>query len=165
MINRDDLAETLIGLAVVVVAALFFVFAAQQGGAGPAPAGYSVKAAFPRVDGVAKGTEVRLSGVKVGAVTDVTMLPNRNYWVMVEFTLRSDVKIPTDSTARILADGLLGGAHLALEAGGAEEALPPGAELMNTEGSMDLLSLLSAFSGGGDGAGKTSADQPAPAPQ
>jgi phospholipid/cholesterol/gamma-HCH transport system substrate-binding protein len=141
--RRDDLAETALGLMVVAVAIGFFVFAAQRGAPGATAAGYPLHAAFPKADGVAPGTEVRLSGIKVGAVSDVQLLPaERNYWAKVAFTVRSDVKIPSDSTARITSDGLLGGAHVALEPGGAPDMLAEGGEIINTEGSADPFGLL-----------------------
>lgn len=150
--TRDDLAETILGFAVVVVAAVFLVFAAQRGGVGATAGGYAIHAAFPNVDGVSAGSEVRLSGVKVGTVTDVRLLPDKDNWVRVDIAVRADVKIPTDSTARI-ASGLLGGAHVALESGGSKDQLAAGGEIMNTQGAIDPLSLLAAFSGGGEAQG------------
>ncbi len=142
MMTRDDLAETVLGLAVVIVAGLFLAFAIQRGGVAGAPAGYGLHAAFPRADGMAPGVEVRLSGLKVGAVTDVILLPEQNYWVRVDFTIRSDVKIPADSTARIASDGLLGGWHLAIESGASQTMLANGGQIEQTEGSVDAFGLL-----------------------
>lgn len=142
MVTRDDFAETLLGLAVVIVAGLFLVFALQRGGVQGGPAGYGLSATFPRADGMAPGTEVRLSGVKVGAVTGVELLPEQFYWVRVNFTVRSDVKIPADSTARISSDGLLGGWHIAIESGASQTMLADGGQIEQTEGSVDAFGLL-----------------------
>lgn len=149
--TRDDLAETALGFAVVAAAAAFFLFAAQHRGPDIGQA-YPLHAAFSKVDGVAPGTEVRLSGVKVGAVNGVRLLPERNYWARVDFSVRSDVKIPADSTVRIASDGLLGGAHVAIEPGGSDQMLAAGGEFTSTEGAIDVFSILAAFAEQGSSA-------------
>lgn len=157
--RREDVAETLIGLLVVVTACAFFVFAAQRAGAVSAGPGVVVYGEFSNVDGVTPGTDVRLSGVKIGTVSDLQLLPDKANWVRVAMQVRADVKIPADSTARVLS-GLLGGTHVAIESGGAAEALAAGESFQNTEGATDLLSLMSALTqGGGADQGASAANE------
>jgi phospholipid/cholesterol/gamma-HCH transport system substrate-binding protein len=85
-----------------------------------------------------------MAGVKIGAVTGVAV-DHQTYKARVVFTVDPSLPVPTDSIARISSDGLLGGAHVALEPGGAEETLMAGGELTNTQGAIDLLGVLSAF--------------------
>ena len=54
------------------------------------------------------------------------------------------VRVPEDSAAKIQSDGLLGGAYVSLEAGGGDAALKPGAEIEDTQGSIDLLTTLTS---------------------
>ena len=67
-------AETIIGAVVVAVAALFIVFAYMRTGSGSL-SGYEIQARLPRVDGLGIGTDVRLSGIKIGSVSDLTLDP------------------------------------------------------------------------------------------
>jgi phospholipid/cholesterol/gamma-HCH transport system substrate-binding protein len=53
-----------------------------------------------------------------------------------------------DSTAKIASDGLLGGAFVSIEPGGAEDMLPPGGQFENTQGSVDLITLFAGLAGG-----------------
>jgi phospholipid/cholesterol/gamma-HCH transport system substrate-binding protein len=134
--------ETIIGAIVVAIAVSFFAFAAAQAGqtAGMG-ASYDLKASFQRVDGVSAGSEVRISGVKVGVVKSIVLDPS-TYRARITLTVEHGVQVPDSSTARIMTDGLLGGAYISIEPAGLDP-LAPGADIPNTQGSVDLLTMLS----------------------
>lgn len=139
--------ETILGAIVAVVAIGFFVFAATQAGAsGGSGHGYDLTARFQRVDGISVGSDVRVSGVKVGVVKAVA-LDRDTYLARLTLTVDNGVEILDDSTARIASDGLLGGAFVAIEPAGMA-ALPPGGEIVNTQGAVDLLTLFASFAQG-----------------
>ncbi len=147
-----NLVETLIGAIVLVVAALFLFFAYSRTDVRTV-AGYEVIAKFDRVDGLAIGSDVRMSGIKIGTVTDQE-LDKETFLAVVRMTIDSSVQLPEDSSAKIASEGLLGGNYLSLEPGGAEEVIEPGGEIKYTQGSIDLVSLLgqAIFSAGGKSA-------------
>ncbi|MBY0566825.1 MAG: MlaD family protein [Hyphomonadaceae bacterium] len=150
-INFERWGETILGAAVAVVAVGFFVFAAAQAGQSGSASGYDLVARFQRVDGIAVGSDVRVSGVKVGVVRAVE-LDTETYMARLTLTISNGVQVLDDSTARIASDGLLGGAYVAIEPAGMD-ALAAGSEIPNTQGSVDLLTLFSSLaqgSGGGD---------------
>jgi phospholipid/cholesterol/gamma-HCH transport system substrate-binding protein len=136
-----NLVESLIGAVVVAVAAVFLYFAYSTGGRGSGASGYELIARFDRVDGLNVGSDVRMSGIRVGRVVGQTLDP-QTYQAVVAFTVDSAVKLPDDSTARIASEGLLGGNYLALEPGGAAEMLKAGGQIRFTQGSVSLLDLL-----------------------
>lgn len=146
-INFERWGETILGAAVVVVAVGFFAFAAAQAGQTNTRGGYELTARFQRVDGVNVGSDVRISGVKVGVVNAIS-LDADTYLARVTLTLNRGVQVLDDSTARVASDGLLGGAYIAIEPAGLD-ALAPGAEIPNTQGSVDLLTLFASFAQGG----------------
>ncbi len=146
-INFERWGETLLGAAVAIVAVGFFAFAAAQAGqAGVGGATYDLVARFQRVDGVNVGSDVRVSGVKVGVVRSVALDPE-TYMARLTFTIDRNVRVLDESTARISSDGLLGGAYVAIEPAGMDP-LPPGGEIPYTQGAVDLLTLLSSFAQG-----------------
>lgn len=150
---REDTAETLVGAIVAVVAIGFLAFAVARAGEGEGGGGYKIVGSFDRVDGVAVGSDVRMSGVKVGAVAEVTLDP-ADYRAKVTVALDPKVKVPTDSTAKIASDGLLGGAYVSIEPGGSVDMLPPGGQFENTQGAVDLLTLFASFANQNGGAQK-----------
>jgi phospholipid/cholesterol/gamma-HCH transport system substrate-binding protein len=152
---QNSIVETLIGAAVIAVAALFLMFAYTSTGSGPV-SGYDVIAKFSKADGVNVGTDVRLSGIKVGTVEKMSLDP-KTYNAVVTLALENTVKLPNDSSVRITSEGLLGNQYLSIEPGSSMQAIKPGGEIENTQGSVDLIGLLgkAVFSAGGtSGAGK-----------
>ena len=146
---QNSIVETLIGAAVIAVAALFLVFAYTSTGSGPV-SGYDVIAKFSKADGVNVGTDVRLSGIKVGTVEKLALDP-KTYNAVVTLALENTVKLPDDSSVRITSEGLLGNQYLSIEPGSSPQAIKPGGEIENTQGSIDLIGLLgkAVFSAGG----------------
>lgn len=161
--NGNTVVETLIGAVVIAVAAAFAWYTATATGSG-AVQGYELVAKFSRADGVTVGADVRVSGIKVGTVTSMD-LDQKTYFATVHIAVRPDVLIPEDSSVRVTSDGLLGNAFLSIEPGGSPENLQAGAEIANTQGSIDLVSLIGrAVFGATGGAGETQQSNP-PAPQ
>ena len=123
MSERAERAELVVGAAVLAVAAGFLAW--SVGGWGDRGQGtYTLVAAFPNVDGVERGTEVRLAGVRVGRVSDVRLNPE-TYYAEAELRVPANIVLPTDSAALIQSDGLLGGSYIELRSGGAVETLGP----------------------------------------
>jgi phospholipid/cholesterol/gamma-HCH transport system substrate-binding protein len=140
---RDQIAETLVGAVVLAIAAVFLGYsltAAERTGGG----GYPLMARFGSVDGLATGADVRLSGVKVGSVSGIRLDP-ATYNAVVDFTVAHGVQIPSDSSASLKNEGLLGGVFLEIQPGGETEALAPGGEIEYGQGAIDVIRLLSEF--------------------
>jgi phospholipid/cholesterol/gamma-HCH transport system substrate-binding protein len=138
--------ETILGAIVAAVAIGFFAFAAAQAGQTGAQGGYDLTARFQRVDGINVGSDVRISGVKVGVVRSVE-LDQETYLARLTLAMNEGVEVLDDSTARVASDGLLGGAYIAIEPAGMD-ALAAGGEIPNTQGAVDLLTLFASIAGG-----------------
>jgi phospholipid/cholesterol/gamma-HCH transport system substrate-binding protein len=147
-----NLVETLIGAVVLAVAAAFLAFAYNRVDVG-AVDGYELTARFEKVDGIRVGSDVLMSGIKIGTVTAQQLDP-KSYLAVVRFTVRKDVQVPDDSAVKIASSGLLGDKYLALEPGGSDVKLKPGGEVQFTQGSIDLMDLIgkAIYSAGSGGA-------------
>lgn len=139
---KNSAVETLIGAAVIVIAAAFFFFAYQTSGKGHASGAYRLSAEFDNAEGVSVGTDVRIAGVKIGSVVDFTLNPE-NFLANVVMELDPKVKLTDDATAKVTAEGLLGSKFIALEQGGADALLADGGVISNTQGAVDIWSLIS----------------------
>lgn len=141
---RDyDLAETTIGAVVVVIAVLFIVFVYARLNSGGL-SGYEIKAQVARADGLGEGTDVRLAGIKIGSLTDMTLDP-QSYMVTLHMTIRNGVKIPDDSSLVVTSAGLLGSSYIAITPGGDDKMLARGGMIENAQGSVDLMGLINRF--------------------
>lgn len=139
----SNVAETLIGAAVLAVAGGFLVYAAQTVDTSGVGSGYyEVTAGFRKASGISSGADVRISGVKVGTVAGVG-LDEKTYRAVASFSIRDSVKIPEDSVVTITSDGLLGGSYVSIDPGASDFFVEAGGELEHTQGSVDLIELLS----------------------
>jgi phospholipid/cholesterol/gamma-HCH transport system substrate-binding protein len=138
---KNSTVETLIGAAVVVIAAVFFLFAYTASGEGNG-GGYRVSAEFDNAEGINVGTDVRMAGVKIGTVV-AQGLNYENFQAVVTMTIDPQLKLTEDTTAKVTAEGLLGSRFVALEPGGAETLLTDGGVITSTQGAVDIWSLIS----------------------
>ena len=147
---NGNLFEALIGAVVLVVAGVFLVFAFASTDIGTVQ-GYQVVARFDRVDGLNIGSDVRLSGIKVGTVTSQE-LDHETFLAVVLMNIDPEVKLPKDSSAQIVTDGLLGGKFMAIVPGGDPDYIEPGGEITFTQSPIILENLIGQliFGAGGD---------------
>jgi phospholipid/cholesterol/gamma-HCH transport system substrate-binding protein len=158
VLQQNDLAETLIGAVVVAAAVAFLAFAYFRTGAGSL-SGYEILAKLPKADGLAVGTDVRLAGIKIGSVTDLTLDP-KTYLVTVHMNIRDDIKLPEDSSVLVTQAGFLGGQYLSITPGGDEKLMAAGSYFENAQGSIDVMGLVGRLTSGG-----STSNQPPPKSQ
>ena len=160
---KDNVVEALTGLLVVLVAVWFVRFAYTRTERGAAAEGYTVTARFPNVGGISVGSDVRVSGMKVGTVTAQKLDP-ASYQAVTTLALNRDIQLPSDTAAAITSESLLGGSYIALQPGGDPKKLKDGDEITDTQGATDLMGLVGSFinrSGGSGGNGATAPAAPA----
>ncbi len=119
--------ETIMGLVVLVVAA-FFLFFAYKVSDLQVVKGYEVTARFLKVGGLNVGSDVRINGIKVGTVI-AQKLDTQNYDAEVVMSIAPDIKLPKDSTAVIVGDGLIGDKFIKIEPGTSKDLLANGDEI------------------------------------
>ena len=141
MTLKDNMVEAIIGAAVLAVFAWFISYVYTHTERGRGGNGYQLVAIFPSVQGINIGSDVRISGVKVGSVTTQDLDP-KSFQAKIQFTVPNDIKLPTDTSAKITSEGLLGGNFISLTPGGSEDNLKPGEQIEQTQGSVDLMSLI-----------------------
>ncbi len=123
--------ETIMGILVLAVAALFCWFAYNVSDL-QVVKGYNVTAKFLKVGGLNIGSDIRINGIKIGTVVS-QKLNDTDYTAEVVMSLASDIKLPVDSTAAIAADGLMGNKFIKIDPGHSDEILKDGDLLQNTK--------------------------------
>ncbi|CAN5456590.1 virulence factor Mce family protein [soil metagenome] len=109
-------------------------------------AGKTYGAEFTNVSGLKNGNFVRIAGVEVGKVENISI--NRDATVHVEFSADDLVVLTEGTQAAIRYDNLFGGRYLALEEGaGGVHALNAGQTipLTHTEPALDLDAVIGGF--------------------
>lgn len=141
--NRS-IIETLLGAAVLLAAGYFLFFAYQHSDVGRSGKGYPLYATFERVNGLTLGSDVRISGIKVGTVTNMT-LDTKTFLATLTLNLTKNVALSEDTVAEITSDGLFGNSYLALNPGGSEEILKAGDSLTYTQAPATFSELITKF--------------------
>lgn len=142
----ENKLEIAAGVLVVAAALGFAIFAGKGAGLGGGQDTYDLRASFRSIEGVSLGSDVKLAGVKVGTLTQVSLNP-QTYMADAVLSLQKSVELPSDSAVLISSEGLLGGNFIELQPGGMPDVLAPGDEIEDTQGAVSLVSLLMKFVG------------------
>ncbi|MBS39313.1 MAG: outer membrane lipid asymmetry maintenance protein MlaD [Pseudomonadota bacterium] len=137
---RSNTFETFIG-AIVIILAVSFLFYSFSITDNNSEGTYQIKATFNRIDGIQIGSDVRLSGIKIGSVAK-SSLNQTTYEADLVLVIDDSIYIPDDSSAKITMDGLLGSNYISIEPGGSDIYLTENDYLLYTQGSIDLIGLV-----------------------
>jgi phospholipid/cholesterol/gamma-HCH transport system substrate-binding protein len=140
---RTNVLEAIMGAVVLGIASFFLIFA-YTSSQGNTASGYPLAANFDRVDGLSVGNDIRVSGVKVGTISNIS-IDSETYLAHVVFSVRDDIKLPVDSVAEIVSESLMGGKYIALVPGGDEKVLTSGEEISYTQSSISFENLLGKY--------------------
>lgn len=107
--------------------------------------GYEVKVKFDNIGGLKVRAPVKMAGVQIGRVSDISF-DNETFRAVAVLDIdRRYNKIPTDTAAKIYTAGLLGEQYVSLEAGGDEETLKDGDTITLTSNAVVLEQVISQF--------------------
>ena len=107
--------------------------------------GFEVTARFENVGSLKDRAPVAMSGVTIGRVTSV-VFDSESLEAVVTFAIDNKYdRIPDDSDASILTAGLLGSQYIGIGAGGSDENLEEGSEIMFTQSAIVIESLISKY--------------------
>ncbi|NOQ46946.1 MAG: outer membrane lipid asymmetry maintenance protein MlaD [Desulfobulbaceae bacterium] len=107
---------------------------------------YILNAEFNNISGVKSGADIRIAGVLVGTVRDLSL--SEDDLAIVAMQIDKKVQVPMDSIASVKSQGIIGDKYIQISLGGDEEYFQPGDLILDTESSVDLESLISKFAFG-----------------
>lgn len=140
---KDRIFETSVGFVVLAFAVGFFMYSYQRADWKDMQ-GYNITAKFENVDGISKGSLVKISGVKVGLVSDVC-IDKESYSAKITMVIDGNIKLPKDTEANVTSESILGGKYISLSPGYETETLSENDEISQTSGSQSLETLISKF--------------------
>ena len=148
MQKQQNPFQVAVGFIVLVVATLFVTHIYKIRTLGEASFGQSMylKAKFSSIDGIATGSDVKMSGIKIGTVKAID-LDTEDYNASVTIVVRKSIKIPNDSILGVATSGLLGSKFLDVKPGGSDDFMSDGGVFMSTASSLNLENLISKFAG------------------
>jgi len=144
-VKPSEIKEIVVGAAALVVLAvvLIVVYGGADKEARAELATYRIFATFNRIDGLAVGDEVMVSGIQVGRVQSMEV--DADFRARIMLRVDRGVGLPIDTAAAIHTDGLFGSKFVVLDPGGDEKMLEDGGAIEFTQDSVvvsDLLDLI-----------------------
>ncbi len=138
--KRDNVNYLLVGLFTLGMFALLLVALFRITGRDVSAETYY--ALFTQVPGIRNGTAVTYGGYRIGQVVGIRPLREENHTrYRITLALRADWQIPNDSTAYIVAPGLLSDKVVNIEEGRSTQMLEPGATLSGAD-PQDLFATM-----------------------
>jgi phospholipid/cholesterol/gamma-HCH transport system substrate-binding protein len=140
---RRKLTEIVVGLFILAGVAALLILAIQVSGAHSYMKDYyEITAKFDNIGGLKPGAAVTMAGVRVGEVNSIS-LDKETYRAAVILRINHDTKLPTDTSASIYTEGLLGANYIALTPGfDVDNSLQKGEELATTHSALILENLI-----------------------
>lgn len=140
---KRSIAETILGAVVIIAAGSFLMYSIEIADVAKTD-GYNITADFSNVGGLKSGDSVQISGVKVGSVSQIELLPE-TFLARVHININNGYKLPLDTAALISSESLLGGLYMSLEPGADEEIIEKGGNIQYTQAPQNLEQLLGQF--------------------
>lgn len=137
------LIKSLLFVAVTLIATAVLAISIAQTNVG---ATHAYKARFTDASGLRKGDSVRIAGVQIGRVDDVSVVEHRI--AQVRFSIEKNRRLPASSTATIKYVNLVGQRYVELGQGtGQAGFLNPGATIPSyrTQPALNLTELFNGF--------------------
>lgn len=128
----------LLGLALA-----WITFESLNGGRVFKQKGYTLVAGFTNLKGLKTGDEVRMAGVKVGAVKLTRLADQR---VEAVLSIEPDTKIPNDAVASVEQSSLLGSNYLGVTFGTGTNPLLKDGDEIQTKATVDMSEVISQLS-------------------
>jgi phospholipid/cholesterol/gamma-HCH transport system substrate-binding protein len=155
---KKNVMETLMGAVVLIVAGLFLFTAYKSGELRVGSGGYHITGRFSNASGIGLGSDVRVGGIKVGVVSDLSLDP-KTYEALVTMQISQETKLPKDSSAAVTSSGLMGEKFIQITPGGDDAMLADGGKLSFTQSSVNLEEMIGKFMFSGGGVDSKSGDK------
>lgn len=139
---KQNIIETIVGILIIGVALFFSAYAYRYSNSDEKES-YLVKARFESVEGISKGSDVMLAGIKIGTVKTLTL--DSDYFAFLEMKVDKNVQLAIDSQAAIVSSGFLGGKFVSIIPGGEMDDIRDGGRIKFTQSSINMEALIGKF--------------------
>lgn len=143
MRTQHNRLESFVGFFVLIVA-IYFLYIGYSSNHKSIQETYRVYAIFDRIDGLNIGSDVKVSGIKVGYIKDF-YVDSKTYQAKVEFVVRKNLRFPKDSSAAVESESLLGGKYLSIRVGSDSAFLQENEVILDTQSSLNIESLMGKY--------------------
>jgi phospholipid/cholesterol/gamma-HCH transport system substrate-binding protein len=144
--SRSPIRDLLVGVFVLSGLAALAYLSIQLGGATySGPGGLTLYASFDEIGGLAPRSPVVIGGVKVGQVRKIELAADGSFRARVTMDVDKGLRLPDDTQAAVLTQGVLGNQYVGLSPGGSDTLLQDGGEIAYTQSAVVIERLIGKF--------------------
>lgn len=103
---------------------------------------YRLYAFFSNVDGIIVGSDIKISGIKIGEVNDVKL---DMYRAKLTFNIAHKYQIPDDSEAAITTSGIMGDKYISIFPGISDQNFSDDDQINRTRSAINLENIINKF--------------------
>lgn len=144
--RQSRVVDTYVGLFILLAIAglVFLAFKVSGLTESHYASGYTLTAPFDTIGSLKVRAPVKIAGVVIGRVTDIT-LDNQSYRAVVTMVINADYAVPADSSVSIYTEGLLGSNYLNITPGYDQAMFKNGDEFTQTTSALVLERLIGQY--------------------
>lgn len=138
---KQGAIETIIGILILALAAWFFFYVYKISGSAKPTDGYAVNANFENIEGLTIGSDVKLSGIKVGYVENI-ILEKDTFFANLTLRIDNDIEVPKDSRVIVSTSGLVGNKYVRINPGASDTMISEGEKFVYTQSALNVEDLI-----------------------
>jgi phospholipid/cholesterol/gamma-HCH transport system substrate-binding protein len=106
---------------------------------------YEISGVFKDVSGIDIGSEVKVGGVKIGQVSNLS-LNTKNFNIHLSMKINNNISLASDSVASVVSNGIFGSKYISIAPGFDENTIPKqGGSISMTRSSLNIEDLVNKF--------------------
>jgi phospholipid/cholesterol/gamma-HCH transport system substrate-binding protein len=145
MVSREVKVGVFVGLSLLLLASTIFLIGSESNLFSPHT---EMRTSFQDVQGLARGSPVRMGGVDIGRVLTVSYSEDeKSTAIVVKMLIQSDQvsRIRKDSVASVGGRGMLGDKMIQITVGSPSQPVLPSTELVPSKESQDLMAMVGSM--------------------
>lgn len=142
MNNKSNILETISGIAVIgFVIFIVYIYYGHKihNQYFDHNHNYTLYAFFNDIGGINIGSDVKISGVKIGQITGVTL---ENYQAKITLQIADAIKLPTDSEVMIFTEGIIGNKYINVLPGISDKNFQDGDRVSRTKSAISIENII-----------------------
>ena len=120
--NKKINIEFILGLLILIISIVSIFYYSSKINLFNKIETFQINSSFFDIGNVNIGNDVKIKGVKVGEVSDIS-LDQENYMAIITSSIDKSVKIPNNSTFKISINGFIGSPYIEIQLGESEVLL------------------------------------------
>ena len=136
--------EFFIGLLILIISIFFVFYYSSKIDLLNKVETLQINSSFFDIGNLKIGNEVKIKGVKVGEVANIS-LDQENYMAVITSSLDKSIKIPNDSVFKISNNGFIGSPYIEIDIGSSEVSLKNNDFTVNNVDAVSLEEIINNF--------------------